>query len=373
MGRASFHLVLGGSLVLGPMAPAAEDSFATRNCDCNGQAGRDISDATYLLAWLFLGGSPPVEYRPDGIHPATSILNGDCNGQAGRDISDATYLLAWLFLGGPGPVEETAIVDSDLDGIVDGDDNCPQTANEDQKDADLDSLGDLCDNCPLRANEDQKDVDLDSLGDLCDNCPLRANEDQKDLDLDSLGDLCDNCPQGANNDQKDIDVDGVGDLCDNCPNRANPGQEDADGNGVGDACDPPIPTTYVGSLPLSGGRWMYAGQLGVAGANSLCATNWPGSAACTFSQLQAAAGKGELTGARDTTGRLVLSYWALDSQLPARQQCGNSTQTSIPWTYATAHTGDGGAFANLTADGKLSAVSTGLVCGQSKNVACCNP
>jgi hypothetical protein len=70
----------------------------------------------------------------------------------------------------------------------------------------------------------------------------------------------------------------------------------------------------------------------------------------------------------------VQSFWTLDWSQPDSLQCGNSTSKNpIPWSYATAHTGDGGAFVNLGMDGKLSAQSTGLVCGQTKNVACCNP
>jgi hypothetical protein len=181
------------------------------------------------------------------------------------------------------------VVDTDADGVLDFDDNCPLIANPDQADADLDGVGDLCeedtdldgviddlDNCPLIANPDQADADADGTGDLCeedtdldgivddlDNCPLVANPDQADADADGEGDACendsdgdgilndvDNCPLVANPDQADADADGVGDLCeedtdldgivddlDNCPLVANPDQADADADGVGDACD----------------------------------------------------------------------------------------------------------------------------------------
>ncbi len=41
-------------------AIAQEEPVATRNGDVNGDGGRDISDAIYLLSWLFQGGSVPV-------------------------------------------------------------------------------------------------------------------------------------------------------------------------------------------------------------------------------------------------------------------------------------------------------------------------
>jgi len=63
-------------------------------------------------------------------------------------------------------------VDSDGDGLSDGNDNCPDVANPGQADADQDGAGDLCDNCPNAANADQEDTDGDGVGDACDACPL---------------------------------------------------------------------------------------------------------------------------------------------------------------------------------------------------------
>lgn len=141
--------------------------------------------------------------------------------------------------------------DSDGDGWIDEEDNCPFTQNLDQADLDGDSVGDACDpdrdgdghdndldNCPDVANPGQEDADGDGVGDVCDNCPTASNFGQADADADGLGDACDNCPTVWNPDQGDIDADGVGDVCDNCVNVPNANQADTDGDGLGDACDP---------------------------------------------------------------------------------------------------------------------------------------
>ncbi len=54
----------------------------------------DISDAIYLLSWLFTGSTPP---------PCMAAANA--NGQGKVDLSDAIWLLNWVFLGGPRPPE----------------------------------------------------------------------------------------------------------------------------------------------------------------------------------------------------------------------------------------------------------------------------
>ncbi len=146
--------------------------------------------------------------------------------------------------------------DSDGDGIVDSEDNCPYVVNEDQEDGDVDGVGDVCDNCPEDYNSSQTDSDGDGLGNVCDpckydptpdydgdgfcstdNCPEDYNPGQEDGDEDGVGDACDNCPETANADQADGDGDGWGDLCDNCVDDANPMQVDTDDDGIGDACD----------------------------------------------------------------------------------------------------------------------------------------
>lgn len=82
------------------------------------------------------------------------------------------------------------VVDTDGDGILDQNDNCPTVQNPFQEDLDADGKGDVCDNCPNISNPLQEDVDSDGWGNVCDNCPTIANPGQEDTDLDGIGDAC---------------------------------------------------------------------------------------------------------------------------------------------------------------------------------------
>lgn len=91
--------------------------------------------------------------------------------------------------------------DSDGDGVLDGDDNCPTVHNPGQEDADDDTIGDVCDECT--------DTDGDGYGNpgypanTCpdDNCPDIYNPDQTlDTDGDGVGDICDICPYDPEDD-----------------------------------------------------------------------------------------------------------------------------------------------------------------------------
>lgn len=105
--------------------------------------------------------------------------------------------------------------DEDGDGILNAEDNCPNTANADQADIDNNGIGDVC-----------QDTDDDTILDINDNCPNTANTDQVDTDGDGIGDAC-----------QDTDGDTILDIDDNCVNIANVDQTDTNGNGFGDLCD----------------------------------------------------------------------------------------------------------------------------------------
>lgn len=83
------------------------------------------------------------------------------------------------------------LTDTDGDGIIDAEDNCPATFNPAQLRLD-------------RENAVQLDTDGDGAGDACDD----------DDDGDGIVDADDNCLLTPNADQADVDGDGRGDACD---------------------------------------------------------------------------------------------------------------------------------------------------------------
>ncbi|MGH2626780.1 MAG: dockerin type I repeat-containing protein, partial [Anaerolineales bacterium] len=77
--------------------------YALENGDANGDWEVDLSDAVYLLSYLYAGGAEPVPIAC-GLAPA-AIANGDSNGDRQVDLSDTVALLGHLFLGGSRPAD----------------------------------------------------------------------------------------------------------------------------------------------------------------------------------------------------------------------------------------------------------------------------
>lgn len=152
--------------------------------------------------------------------PGTNILVADVESilvseKQGTGVStDSSDLEDGTASATPVPAETTS--DLDDDGVADGVDNCPNTANQGQADFDEDGVGNACDS----------DDDNDGVADSQDAFPLNAAEDT-DSDQDGVGDNGDNCPAVANANQADQDQDGLGNACD----------VDDDNDGVDDEID----------------------------------------------------------------------------------------------------------------------------------------
>ena len=61
--------------------------------DADHSGAINVSDLTYLVAYLFQGGPPPI-----------CLPEGDVNGSGAINVADLTYLVAYLFTGGPPPI-----------------------------------------------------------------------------------------------------------------------------------------------------------------------------------------------------------------------------------------------------------------------------
>ena len=90
-----------------------------------------------------------------GVDELCDELDNDCDGDVDEDFADDN---------GNGIVD-CLEPDTDEDGWIDADDNCPEIANEQQEDLDQDGMGDACDD----------DDDGDGDGDLTDCQPLNAD------------------------------------------------------------------------------------------------------------------------------------------------------------------------------------------------------
>ena len=106
----------------------------------------------------------------DGSVTTDSLDSGSADG----DESQTEAAAGGETDGGTVVVESpsTTTADGDRDGTGDGVDNCPEVANQDQRNTDGDGFGDVCDT----------DDDNDGVLDTDDNCGLITNADQEDVD-----------------------------------------------------------------------------------------------------------------------------------------------------------------------------------------------
>jgi hypothetical protein len=72
------------------------DTGCTACGDADSSGGIDISDAVFLIQFIFQGGPAPADCN-------YTFGMGDADGSGGVDISDAVYLIQYIFQGGPAP------------------------------------------------------------------------------------------------------------------------------------------------------------------------------------------------------------------------------------------------------------------------------
>ena len=158
-------------------------------------------------------------------------------------------------------IPEKDTLDSDMDGLIDELDLCPQEAGPEEfdgcPDSDEDGLPDYKDRCPdMFGSIELKgcpDSDGDGVSDNDDECPNMAGSIENngcpdnDADSDGIPNDLDNCPTVAgpasNNGCPEVDGDGDGtpDNLDDCPTTPGPrntlGCPDQDGDGIKDSDD----------------------------------------------------------------------------------------------------------------------------------------
>jgi hypothetical protein len=136
------------------------------------------------------------------------------------------------------------------------------------------------------------------------------------------------------------------------------------------------PTEVMGALTSTPGRFNYNLTLGLPGANAACNSNFPGTHACTYAELQIGEGAGDLVGLKDTAMNTVTSFWAIDNGQPGLQQCIDDAAggSNLNWEYGTAHTPSRGQRVTLTnGTGTLGSLQSSIQCNIAGNswVGCC--
>ena len=79
-------------MLIVPLIGSADDAPRFVRGDGNSDGATDMSDALYVLWYLFLGVDEP-----------TCPASADANASDAIDVSDSTFILSFLFLGGEAP------------------------------------------------------------------------------------------------------------------------------------------------------------------------------------------------------------------------------------------------------------------------------
>ena len=172
--------------------------------------------------------TPPYLHDGSAATLADAVMAHAGNTIAGSDLDNLVIYLKQI-----GREETEALIDSDGDGVPDGEDAFPNDPTE-TTDTDGDGVGDNADEFPNDPTE-TTDTDGDGVGDNADAFPNDPTE-TADSDGDGVGDNADAFPNDPT-ETEDGDGDGTGNNSDNCLLVHNPLQRDTDEDGYGNACD----------------------------------------------------------------------------------------------------------------------------------------
>lgn len=99
----TFHLIKDNLYTIYPEFVAGTITVTDFLCgDANNDLFVNVSDAVYIINYVFVGGNPPVP-----------LESGDANCDGGANVSDAVYIINYVFVGGTSPC------DMNGDGIPD--------------------------------------------------------------------------------------------------------------------------------------------------------------------------------------------------------------------------------------------------------------
>jgi sugar lactone lactonase YvrE len=177
-----------------------------RKADVDGDGlTRDNQGYIYISSWTY---DAIYRFSPD-FSSGPELIETGLNNPADINFNKSDNILPVPNFGNHS-ISLITFEDVDDDGVIDINDNCPDTPNPHQEDSDDDGYGDVCDICP--GFDDDIDSDDDGVPDGCDICP--GYDDSVDGDDDGVPDDCDNCPEDYNPEQEDMNGNSIGDICD---------------------------------------------------------------------------------------------------------------------------------------------------------------